>query len=430
MRIASTALSLAALALLATGCGGSSSTPAPAEGGGGSAGGGAPLGGGKSLGKKMPEFTPSGIKEDFKKLKEAKEAVKASKAKEEQEAAKTALEALKTELVTKWSGREVPAPEAHYYANILNDAGKFAEAVVECRRWLEVAPDDNLNYTSTTTLLINCLAASGDYDGAQAELKATSETVYKNKEQARADVLTTIAMNQMKHKKLEMAFENFETCMTTNMGDMESAIYAVEIAQRLGKPAEAVRIGQKAADFVKEGRQAERAKHLHQGTQLLGKAAPGFAAAKWWKGVGGPVTADMMKNRVTVVFSWNMKSAWNKFFFDRMHALLKDTADKGVQLVGISRLARFDALKMGTRKDMTDDEELAFYDMWKDQYGVTYPFAVDGYESEELINAWAAHTVPFIVIVGKDGNVFAVMSGKDEERIASVRELVDMAIAK
>ena len=33
-------------------------------------------------------------------------------------------------------------------------------------------------------------------------------------------------------------------------------------------------------------------------------------------------------------------------------------------------------------------------------------------------------------IVGKDGNVFAVVSGKDEERIASVRELVNMALAK
>ena len=429
MRIASAALSLAALSALASGCGGSSSTPAPAEGGGGSGGGGAALGG-KSLGRKMPEFTPSGIKEDFKKMREMKDAVKSSKAKEEQEAAKTALEAFKTELVAKWANREVPAPEAHYLGHILHEAGKSGEAVPHVRRWLEIAPDDNVNFVGSTTLLISCLAASGDYQGAQDELKATAETTYKNKDQARAEVLSTIAMYMLKNGKLEMAFENFESCMTTNMGDMESAILAVELAQRLGKPAEAVRIGQKAVDFFKEGRQAERAKQLHQGTQLLGKAAPGFAAAKWWKGVGGPVTADMMKNRVTVVFSWNMKSAWNAFFFERMHALLKDTADKGVQLVGISRLARFDALKMGTRKDMTDDEELAFYDMWKDQYGVTYPFAVDGYESEALIGAWAAHTVPFIVIVGKDGNVFAVVSGKDEERIASVRELVNMALAK
>jgi tetratricopeptide (TPR) repeat protein len=425
--VASVLSACAALAL--AGCGGSSPAPAPAEGGGAAAplGGG---GGGSALGKKMPEFQPSGIKEDFRKLREAKDAIKNAKAKEEQEAAKAAADALKQELAAKWGAREVPAPEAHYLANILHDAGKSGEAVAHARRWLEIAPDDNLNYVHITTLLISCLAASGDYQGAQDELKATAETTYKGKDQARAEVLSTIAMYMLKNGKLDMAFENFETCMTTNMGDMESAILAVELAQRLGKPQEAVRIGQKAADFFKEGRQAERAKQLHQGVQLLGKAAPGFAAAKWWKGVGGPVTADMMKNRVTIVFSWNMKSAWNKFFFDRMHALLKETADKGVQMVGISRLARFDALKMGTRKDMTDDEELAFYDMWKDQYGVTYPFAVDGYDSEELMSAWAAYTVPFIVIVGKDGNVFAVLSGKDEERIAAVRELVDMALAK
>ena len=74
MRHPSLASVLSAFAVLAlAGCGGSSPAPAPAEGEGGAA----PLGGGggKSLGKKMPEFQPSGIKDDFKKLREAKDAI-------------------------------------------------------------------------------------------------------------------------------------------------------------------------------------------------------------------------------------------------------------------------------------------------------------------------------------------------------------------
>jgi hypothetical protein len=101
-----------------------------------------------------------------------------------------------------------------------------------------------------------------------------------------------------------------------------------------------------------------------------------------------------------------------------------------MQLVGVSRLARFDAINMGTKKEMTDEEELKFYEMWTQQYGITYPLAVDGYESEALIGAWEATVVPFFVVVGKDGNVFGVASGKDEERIAAVRDLVEQALAK
>jgi tetratricopeptide (TPR) repeat protein len=419
---------LAALASIAlAGCGDSGSTPAPgAPGAPGALGGG----GGAVLGKKMPEFTPSGIKDDFKKLKELKDAVKHARVKEEKEAAGKALEDFKAEVSAKWTGREVPAPEAHYLANILKELEKHAEAVTQARRWLEVAPDDNVNYTGTTTLLIGCLAESGDYEGAMRELKATADTVYKNKDQQRAELVGTIALTMLKHGKLEMALETFENRMTANMGDIESAILAVETAQRLGKPQEAVRLAQKAADFFTEGRHALRAQQLLESAKLIGQPAPGFAGAKWWEGSRAPFTPEMFKGKVTVIFAWNMQSAWNTYYFERLHAMLKDTAEKGVQLVGISRLARFDPLKMGTKKELTDEEELKFYEMWTNQYGVTYPLAVDGYESEALMKAWGAHTVPYFCIVGKDGNVAAIGFGKDEERFVALRHLVDLALAK
>jgi len=417
---------LASVALAS--CGDSAPEPKAPVAGGGKGGGAAA---GAILGKKMPEFTPSGIKEDYKKWKEAKDAVKHARVKEEKAAAEQAQAALKTDLEPKWSGRDVPAPEAHYLATLLSDFGKYSEAATQCRRWLDVAPDDNPNYVHTTTLLISCLASAGDYDGAQRELKANKDTTYRNKEQQYADVQTTIALIMLKNGKLELALENFESCLTANVGDLEAGMLAIEIAQRLGKPQEAVRIAQKAADhFTGEGRSADRAKQLLQEVQLIGKPAPGFAAAKWWQGVGGPVTPEMLKGKVTVVFSWNMKSAWNTYFFERLHGMLKDYAERGMQLVGISRLAHFDPLKMGTKKDMTDDEELKFFEMWTQQYGVTYPLAVDGFESEALMGAWAAHTVPFYAVVGRDGNVFGVAFGKDEERIQGLRQIVDLALAK
>jgi hypothetical protein len=427
-RLLAPVLAVLALASLAS-CGGSEPAPAgPAAGGDGAkaAGGGAP-----ALGKKMPEFTPSGVKDDFRKMKELKDAVKHSRVKEEQEAARKSLETLKEELAAKWAGREVPAPEAHYLAMILHDCGKCSEAVLQARRWLEVAPDDNPNYVHMTTQLIGCLAESGDYDGAMRELKETEETTYKNRDQQRADLVGTIALTMLKNGRMEPALELFENRMTLNMGDIESAQLAVEIAQLLGKPAEAVRIAQKAADFFPaDGKPGKRAVQLLAGVKLIGKPAPGFKAARWWQGVGGPVTDEMLKGKVTVVFSWNMQSAWNKYLFERLNTLLTELAPKGLQIVGISRLARFDAVNMGTKKELTDEEELKFYEMWTQQYGVTYPFAVDGYESDALMNAWEATVVPFFVVVGKDGNVFGVASGKDEERIAALKSIVELALAK
>ena len=370
---------------------------------------------------------------DHKKFKETKDRVKHSRVKEEQEAARKELEALTEELVGKWSAKEVPAPEAFIWANILEHAGKHGEVAIQCRRYLEVAPDDHPNYVHATTSLISALAESGDYDGAMKELRDSADTVYKNRDQQRAEMVGTIALVMLKNGKLEPALENFENRMTLNMGDIESAQYAVEVAQRLGKPAEALRIAQKAADFFPnddDSKPGRRARQLLATTKLIGQPNPGFGGAKWWHGVGGPVTSDMMKGKVTVIFSWNMQSAWNRFLFERLEKMLQELAPKGVQLVGISRLARFDAVNMGTKKDLTDEEELKFYQMWTEQYRVTYPLAVDGYESDALMHAWEAHTVPSFVVVGKDGNVFGIGSGKDEERIAALREIVELALAK
>ena len=212
--------------------------------------------------------------------------------------------------------------------------------------------------------------------------------------------------------------------------DFDAAKMAADCYLRLGRLDDARRLAAKMTDLVKEGKNAAFAKWLVQQLDLIGKPAPGFKDAKWWKGAGAPVADADFQGKVTVVFTWNMKSAWNEFFFERLNQMVKDYADKPFQVVGISRLARFDATINATKADMTDDDELLRYDMWKEQYNVAYPLAVDGYESEALMGAWAGHTVPFFVVVGKDGKVASVRSGKNEEHFAALRELVEKELAK
>ena len=419
-------LALAAAPALA-GCGGSEAPANPGGGGGAAGGGPAPLGP-KTLGKKMPEFTPSGMKEEYRKYQDIKSAIRNSKAKEEQAEAKKNLADFLAEFPGKWSAIEVPAPEAFMYAVVLQECKLYPQAIDQVRRWIEVAPDDSVNFVHAHNCLITCLAQSGTFDEAADVLAKNLETTYKNRDGDRKVMEETIAMAMMKAGQLERAADHFEKNATIGFGDQESAIYAVDCWLRLGRIDEAVRIANRAGDVIKEGRAGERMKALKQQVELVGRPAPGFEAAKWWKGSGGPVTPDMIKGRVTVVFVWNMKSAWNEFFFMRLNKLVKELAERDVQFVGISRLFRFDATVMGTRKDMTDEEELERYDMWVAQYGVIYPLAVGGYEDESLVNAWAAHVVPSYIVVGKDGKVSYVRTGKEEEHFAILKEMIEKAL--
>jgi tetratricopeptide (TPR) repeat protein len=372
----------------------------------------------------MPEFTPSGIKDQWKKMAELKSAKKYAKKLDEQAAAAKALADWLKDFPPQWKDREIPAPEGYFAALIWQECAAYPEAIAQARRFLEVAPPDNVNYANCTTLLITCLALSGDYDGAEEEIKKAVETAFKDRESDRRVTEETLALAQMRGGRLEDAARHFEYMATASYGDVEAAIHGVDCWLRVGKLDEAVRLAQRAADTIKEGRHGERAKSLLQQVGLVGKPAPSFAAAKWWKGSGGPVTDEMLKGHVTVVFVWNMKSQLMSWMFERLNKVVEETADKGVQFVGISRLARFDPLKMATMKQGTDEDELQFYDMWATQYKVTYPLAVGGYEDDALINAWAAHNVPYFVVVGKDGKVFYMRSGKEEEHMMALRDMI------
>ena len=382
----------------------------------------------KTLGRKMPEFTPSGMKEESAKYKELKAAVKHSKVVEEKAAAQKALDEFVANFPGAWGNREVPAPEALMYALILDECKQYPQAVTQAKRWLAVAPDDNINWTNAHTLLITCLAKAGEYDAAEAELKAVYDTAYKNRDADRKGVEESIAVAMYKAGKLEMAARHFEVLATTGFGDQESGIYAVDCWLRLGRPDEAKRVADRASEFIKEGKAAERMKQLKAHVAMVGKPAPGFTTAKWWKGSGGPVTADNLKGKVTVVFSWNMQKQWNTWFFKRLNELVGAYPGGEVQLVGVSRLAKFDASKMATKADMTEEEELNLYDMWAAQYGVTYPLAIGGFGEDALIDAWGAHVVPSYTVVGKDGTIVYVRSGKEEEHFAILKEMVDRAM--
>ena len=429
MRLASrsSAVLALALALLLPACG--DDAPAKKEGGGSKPGGAA--GGGVSLGKKMPEFTPSGIKEDYDKVKDLHSSIKRPKNEEERNASKKALAELLPALCEKWAGKEVPAPEALMYAYILNESDKFNEAASQCRRYAEVAPPDGPNYTHAVSLLISSLASAGNYDEAVAELEKNSDTTYKNKDTERVSVSTGIALAMMHAGKVDKAGEYFEKVCTEGPGDVESVIYGVDCYLRIDRVQDALRVAEKGASFFKEGNFGERMRELVRQVNLVGKLAPDFSMIRDWVGEGGQVTQEMMAGKVTVVFFWNMQKQWNKWFFERLNKMNADLAPRGLILVGCSRLAHFDARKMATIKELSEEEEVAQVELYAKQESIHFSLAIGNYDPDTaLLDAWAGHVVPSYVVVGKDGKVSYVRSGKDEDHIAVLREMVEKAMAK
>ena len=99
---------------------------------------------------------------------------------------------------------------------------------------------------------------------------------------------------------------------------------------------------------------------------------------------------------VTLVFSWNMQARWIEYFFKRISKLHNDYSAQGIQIVGLSRLAKFDAMQGGTVPELTDDQELDQYQAWKNQYGVVYPLAVGAYGDTSLMDDWACNVIPAI----------------------------------
>ena len=90
-------LALAAGLALAA-CGGSDAKPG-APGGNGPAAQAGPV-----LGKKLPKYTPSGMKDDYNRYKDLEKSVKDSKKLDEQAAAKKAMEDFLKDFPARWEG--------------------------------------------------------------------------------------------------------------------------------------------------------------------------------------------------------------------------------------------------------------------------------------------------------------------------------------
>jgi hypothetical protein len=317
------------------------------------------------------------------------------------------------------------------YATLLQKCKLHPMAVAQVRRWIDVAPEDSVNYANAHLCLITSLALSGEFSAAKAELDKVKETAFKGRDNDRRAAEESIAQALVKASQVEQAAAFYEELATAGVGDVNNAVLCVECYLRVGKPGDALRVATRVVELTgKEGRQAERAAQLLKQVSLVGKPAPSFAAVKWWKGSGGPVTEESFKGKVTLVYCWNMKSNLISWFEQRLVKVVTELNSPNLNIIGLSRLARFDPTKMATKSEMTDEEELNFYELWAQQHGITYPLAVGGYNEDALIDAWAAYSVPYYVLVGKDGNVFYIGFGKDEERFNILKGILEKALAK
>lgn len=380
----------------------------------------------------MPKYDKSGIFEDVRKLQAKREEVK-SGTREEKEKARGEMDALLKDMETKWATKPVPDPEAYLLAVVQHEfLKKPADAVASCRRYLAIpAAVDDKNYANAQLLLLRALVASGDLDGAEVEL-ARARTGGLGAQVSvlqQAELSTAQAME--KAGRFESAAKHYLAAFDSGTPDPESVVFAADCFQRAGKPAEAVAAGRKGQEALKGSPKEARMRYLVAACEMVGREAPGFAAAKHWKGSGGPVDLAAAKGKVVLVFGW--KTEFNEGLLKGWAGRLRklgDAYEDRVQFVGISRLQKFDPRIGGYNKDLTQEEELDFYDAYERQYALRFPLAVGGLDDTSLMDAWCSVVVPSFVIVGKDGRVAYARTGFSDEHFDAVRAELDKAIAK
>lgn len=382
--------------------------------------------------KEMPKDYPkSGIKEDYAKLKEAESAAKYAK-KDAKEAAEAALEALVKELVDKYSTKEVHGAECHYLALLMDKANRPGEAMAAAKRYVEVARGtDSKNFEGMVYLVLKSQAAMGDLDGAEIELSKAQTGDLASKSDLVGATAVFIAKAAEAKGDFAQAARMWEVAMVQGAGDPEAAIFGTDCLQRAGNMESAVRLAKKAVEgFASNPKNQDRMKDLLAAVELVGQDAPGFPGAKHWKGTGGPIDTAALKGTVTVIFSWNLQMRTAKQFFHNLNKVQGDYSDRGLQVVGISRIEKYDPIQDGTIADMTEETELAFYDTWEQQFGTRCAFAIAGHEDFTLVNAWAASRVPGLIVVGKNGKVAYTRTGYLEEHFDALRQMIDREYAK
>ncbi|MHC4922614.1 MAG: hypothetical protein ACYTG4_00835 [Planctomycetota bacterium] len=381
--------------------------------------------------KKMPEYTKSGVLKDVKQWQELKGKVRYARKREEKEAAQKELDDFIKSSSDSWSAKGVPDQEGYYLGILQHAAGNPSDAAKSIGKYLGIAPDDHVNYANATGLQIQALAEAGEFNAAETALAKAKTGALETKPQNQVNAQAAIATFMMKAEKFEGAARHFGEIAFLGNGNPTFAILGADCWQRAGRAGDAVGLARKGVShFEGNEKGKKRMMQLVDACDLVGKPAPGFANAKWWKGRGGPLSDEALKGNVTVVFSWNMQARWIKWFFKRVSDLNSDYSGRGLQIVGISRLARFDAVNGGTVPDLTDDQELEFYDLWESQYGVSYPLAVGQYGNSALMDDWACNVIPAMVLVGKDGLVKYTRTGKEEEHFDALRTMIDKAYAE
>ncbi len=382
--------------------------------------------------KTMPKFDKSGIVDDLKKLRARREEVKHG-TREEKEKAQAELDTLLKEVEARWATKPVPDPEGYYLAMVQTEfLGKHAEAVTSLKRYLAVVPENSDNFGNAHGLLVRALLASGDLDGAEAALRTARAGPLGARPGDLQQGELALAGGLEKAGRLEAAARHFTAAFETGTADPEAAVFATDCLQRAGKPAEAVALARKALEVLKGSQSSEeRMKVRVAACLLVGKEAPGFAGARYWKGTGGPVADAALQGKVTLVFGWKTEFSPGlmKGWSTRLRKLADDYEDR-VQCVGVSRLQRFDPRIGQFNKDLTVEEELDFYDGYERQYNLRFPLAVGGLGETTLVDAWCASVVPSFAVVGKDGRVAYTRTGFNDDHFATVRAEIDKALAK
>jgi hypothetical protein len=346
----------------------------------------------------------------------------------------TAIARWLAEVRARTPAAEVPISEGLIYAEALRLAGLSREAEAEDRRYLAWAPKESNERVMACWVLVLSLVEGGDADGAERELDAAPAKMPKSTSWPPRAMVRAVADGLAAAGRFERAALRYASLREGHPLDVDDVARAAECWLRLGRSEEAGKLASEAvaalqkASSPKTRELLDRALLLSRQVALVGQPAPGFGPARWWKGAGGPVGDDALRGSLTVVAGWDMAGEARGSGLEGLDALSRDYGPKGVRVVGISRLARFNPCRKVADPDMTEEDELGFYDALARDRRISFPLAIGAYGDDSLLDSWGVTAAPLLLLVGKDGKIAYVRGGTSGPDLAALRAMIDRVL--
>jgi len=165
---------------------------------------------------------------------------------------------------------------------------------------------------------------------------------------------------------------------------------------------------------------------------LIGRPAPPFDAERWVR--GGPLTLETLRGKVILLEFWTATRAASVASFPRLNALHEEFHDRGLEIVGVTRLSGATWNPATKRAELfahnpTIETEVALLEALTEHHQLRYPtFLVPA--KTGFYEACGVSLVPHSIVIDRQGKIRLTQRVPDEAGVRVIRETIEKLLAE